>query len=454
MFEDNGALLFAANDHSGVFGDVILVNGVPWPAMQVQRRKYRFRVLNASISRSYNLSLDSGEPLIVIGTDGGLMPHPMPVAHLKQGMAERYEVVIDFSKYQIGERVVLQNTSPPNNIDYDTTGVVMAFDVVAEASDTSNNEVPYDLNPNMKVMGLTESDAMRTRHFDFIRNGGNWEINGTTWDDVVNSDYKMVLANPGYQDCEIWELQNHSGGWFHPIHIHLVDFKVLDRNGKPPEDYEKGPKDVVYVGENETVRVIMKFENQQGRYMMHCHNLVHEDHDMMGQFLVGEDSPDRDPIHADMAAREPARPVSSRHDDPDEVSGGGGGSDAGSGSNSGSGGGGDSGSGSNPGPGGGDSSGQGSGGGDLASASSVTAGAAASIKKACTPAKKKPVLKQTAAQRRLLQRKKLAAKKHAARSAAAKRKATAAVCATPAKKKAVTKRKTVAKRKPTAKKHS
>ncbi|HEV7882927.1 MAG TPA: multicopper oxidase domain-containing protein, partial [Solirubrobacteraceae bacterium] len=87
MFESNGQLLYDDNNHSGVYGDVILVNGVPWPAMKVQRRKYRFRILNASVSRSYDLSLDSGEPLIVIGTDGGLMPHPMPVSHLKSGMA-------------------------------------------------------------------------------------------------------------------------------------------------------------------------------------------------------------------------------------------------------------------------------------------------------------------------------------------------------------------------------
>ncbi len=142
------------------------------------------------------------------------MPHPQPVATLKSGMAERYEVVIDFSKYQIGQRVVLENMSPKNNIDHDTTGMVMAFDVVSEASDLSNNEVPFDLNPNMNVMGLTEADSMRTRHFDFERSGGNWTINGTTWDDVVNSDYQHVLANPGLNDCEIWELENRPAAGF------------------------------------------------------------------------------------------------------------------------------------------------------------------------------------------------------------------------------------------------
>ena len=103
--------------------------------MEVEPRKYRFRMLNASVSRSYDLSLDTGEPLTVIGTDGGLMPHPQPCAHVKVGMAERYEVVIDFSKYQPGQRVVLKNNSPDNNIDYDTTDVVCQFVVGAHVTD-------------------------------------------------------------------------------------------------------------------------------------------------------------------------------------------------------------------------------------------------------------------------------------------------------------------------------
>jgi len=325
LFEQNGQLIYADNDEDGLYGDVILVNGVPWPSMRVERRKYRFRVLNASLSRSYQLKLSTGEPLIVIGTDGGLTTHPEPVARLKTSMAERYEVVIDFSKYTIGQRVVLQNVSPPNNIDYSTTTNVMAFDVVAEASDSSNNEVPYDLNPNMNVMGLTAASASKTRRFDFVRKNGGWTINGTTWADVVNSNYQKVLANPELNAVEIWELRNPSGGWFHPIHLHLVDFKVLDRRtigllgllGPPqaPFNYERGPKDTVYLGENEMVRVVMRFEKQQGRYMMHCHNLVHEDHDMMAQFLVGKDSSDCDPRTADPALVLPERPLSDRYDD-------------------------------------------------------------------------------------------------------------------------------------------
>jgi spore coat protein A, manganese oxidase len=309
MFQQNGDLIIDDNGEDSLYGDVILVNGRPWPLMQVEPRKYRFRVLNASVSRSYDLALSSGEGMTVIGCDGGLMPAPQEVGNFRIGMAERYEIVIDFAKYAPGTRVVLQNLQPDNNEDFDNTDVIMAFQVGNTVSSSANNHVPQDLNPNMAVMGLQESDSVATRHFRFKRENGHWTINGTTWEDVVNSDYEFVLANPGFEDVEIWELENTSGGWFHPVHIHLVDFKILDRNGQPPLPHERGPKDVVYVGEDETVRVIMKFENQQGKYMMHCHNLVHEDHDMMGQFSVGDVAGDKDrhhPIKADPCKNQPA----------------------------------------------------------------------------------------------------------------------------------------------------
>jgi FtsP/CotA-like multicopper oxidase with cupredoxin domain len=284
-FNADGSLLFDNHDQSGVYGDVILVNGRPWPVMQVKRRKYRFRILNASVSRSYEWWLDSGEPLTVIATDGGLIPYPQVVQSLRHGMAERYEVIIDFAAYPAGRRVVLQNSSPKNNQDAQNTDKVMAFDVVADDFDPIDNTIPDELDPAFPVMLLTEAGAIRTRSLEFKRQHGQWTIDGNTWDDVVESDFTLCAAEPSAGDVEIWELRNSSGGWFHPVHIHLVDFQILDRNGRPPLPHERGPKDVVYVGEDNAVRLLMKFEGR-GRYMIHCHNLVHEDHDMMAQFDV------------------------------------------------------------------------------------------------------------------------------------------------------------------------
>ena len=307
-FAKDGSLIFDDHDHSGLFGDVILVNGKPWPAMRVERRKYRFRLLNASLSRSYRLRLSTGEPFTMIAGDEGLAPVPQQVADFRFGMAERYEMVIDFAKYPIGQRVVLQNLQPRNNREFANTDKVMAFDVVSEPATLAGNSIPAQLNPGSATMTLTEADAVRTREFEFARqDGGQWTINGHTWADVIASNFTLLAAHPGANDVEIWQFRNDREDWFHPVHVHLIDFKILDRNGQPPFDYERAPKDTAYLGERETVRMIGRFDKQVGRYMIHCHNVTHEDHDMMVQFEVG--SGGRDPILADPARNGPPPPV-------------------------------------------------------------------------------------------------------------------------------------------------
>jgi FtsP/CotA-like multicopper oxidase with cupredoxin domain len=296
LFTANGQLTIGS-DESGLWGNVILVNGRPWPVMKVKQRIYRFRFLVASISRSYRFRLGNGDPVKIVGTDGGLMPKAQRVTQWRQSSAERYEVLIDFRKYRAGQRVVLNNLSNDNNRDFANTDKIMAFDVTDapfSKKDHTWNHVD-DTLVTAPVMRLKEADATVTRRIALARTGGIWTINGQTWDDVINSEFQLLLADPKLNATEIWELENAGGGWFHPLHIHLVDFKILDRNGRPPFDYELGPKDVAYLGEKETVRVLVKFGPHRGRYMVHCHNLVHEDHDMMAQFAVGMRPGARDP---------------------------------------------------------------------------------------------------------------------------------------------------------------
>ncbi|WP_373527650.1 multicopper oxidase family protein [Nostoc sp.] len=280
QFTNTGKLVFDTQGEKSQYGDVILVNGAPWPRMEVGTSKYRFRILNGSISRSYKLALSNGDDFIMIGTDAGLMSAPVNVKNFRLGMAERYELIIDFSKYPVGSQVVLQNLGLPNNDDYDGTDQIMRFDVVR--SEPDNSSIPATLRT---IQPIPESSAVRTREFRYERSNGLWVINGKVWDD------KRVDANPQLGDVEIWRLYNNSGGWFHPIHIHLIDCIMLDRNGKPPFPYERGLKDVFYVGENESVRVIGRYGPNTGKYMSHCHNTVHEDHDMMNQFEVGQGGP-------------------------------------------------------------------------------------------------------------------------------------------------------------------
>jgi FtsP/CotA-like multicopper oxidase with cupredoxin domain len=284
--------------------------------MPVEPRQYRFRILDASLSRSLDLALSvkgSGAtlPLTVVATDAGLMEMAQSTSILRIGQAERYEVVIDFSALK-GRTLELRNLRPKNNIDYPGTGSVMLFKVGTSVSNTDNDATV----PGKRLRGhagecmdLVQTASTPTRRLELFRDHGHWTINGRTWVDVVDSGFQDVLARPKHNSVEVWTIANLSGGWFHPFHVHLIDFKLLSRTGGKRggvQAFERGPKDVVYVGEDETVTIIARFGPQAGRYMMHCHNLVHEDHDMMHQFWVESDDPARD--HDPMGSRSAYQP--------------------------------------------------------------------------------------------------------------------------------------------------
>lgn len=298
IFGADGQLLWDDDDENSLYGDVILVNGVPWPTMKVEPRKYRFRMLNGSLSRGYHLRMSNNMPFKVIATDGGFMQFAQEVTSFRFGMAERYEIIVDFKDLK-GQKIQLVNDGVDNSIDFDHTDKIMQFEVGRGVTSFEGNQWPTRLVEPHPVMTLKASDRSAVRHMRLHRSNSMWKINDTTWDDVVRSNYTRLFANPQQGDVEIWDVENSSGGWFHPLHIHLIDFRVLSRNGLPPRPEERGPKDVVYVGENETVRLLMKFEHEDGRYMIHCHNLSHEDHDMMVQYQVGHHDIDCDAINSD-----------------------------------------------------------------------------------------------------------------------------------------------------------
>jgi spore coat protein A len=140
-FDDKGQLLFDNNSESSLFGDVILVNGVAWPTLAVEPRRYRFRILNASLSRGHRLRLSNGGPMTVIATDAGLVETPQRITELRTGMAERYEVVIDFTGLA-GAKIDLRNAGVPNAVDFDNTDKVMRFDVRLPLAGPDTSRVP------------------------------------------------------------------------------------------------------------------------------------------------------------------------------------------------------------------------------------------------------------------------------------------------------------------------
>ena len=279
QFTADGKVAFDDKGHDSLWGNVLFVNGTAWPKMTVDQGKYRFRFLVADLSRGYNFKLSNGMPFTMIGTDAGLLREPVQVQEFRQGMAERYEVIIDFAGRKAGEKITLLNTAGDGDM-----GQVMQFVVGTNAGHTA--AVPSQLNDY--TFGQDNTNLAATRNFRFERSNGLWVINGLPWDG-------RVAANPRIGTNEKWVFENKSGGWFHPVHVHLVDFHIVSRNGGAPRPYERGWKDVAYVGPNERLELTMRFhESKQidpkmptlGNYVMHCHNLIHEDHDMMTQFGV------------------------------------------------------------------------------------------------------------------------------------------------------------------------
>ncbi|KAK3695700.1 Cupredoxin [Podospora appendiculata] len=288
QYNNDGTLFSPAQETTSLYGDVIHVNGQPWPFFNVQPRKYRLRFLNAAISRTFLLYFQQSTgstaklPFQVIATDAGLMEAPVNTTSLYISMAERYELVFDFAPFA-GQNITLRNTDDVGaDVDYVNTDKVMRF-VVSPTAVTDPSTVPTALTtlPFPPALAANRVD----HHFEFERTNGEWKINGVGFNDVAN----RVLANVPRGTVEIWELENGGGGWSHPIHVHLVDFKVLTRTGSTRGvfPYESGGlKDVVWLGPGETVRVEAHYAPWDGLYMFHCHNLIHEDHEMMAAFNV------------------------------------------------------------------------------------------------------------------------------------------------------------------------
>ncbi|KAF2756142.1 Cupredoxin [Pseudovirgaria hyperparasitica] len=278
------------DEDTSIYGDVVEVNGQPWPNLKVEPRKYRFRLLDGGISRTFKLFLNADQknnqrvPFYVIGSDCGLLAQSVVTDLVTISIAERWDVVIDFSQFA-GQNVTLRNDHEEVNPDTEYLGTdrVMRFIVGTTVSDSSNNgAVPVQLRD---VPFPPQDQSVNTRHFEFGRGGSNWVINGIGWHDTAD----RLLAAPQRGSIEIWELENGGGGWSHPIHVHLVDFQVISRTGSDRSvlPYESAAQqDVVWLGPGETVRVIARFSPWPGLYMFHCHNLIHEDHEMLAEFNV------------------------------------------------------------------------------------------------------------------------------------------------------------------------
>ena len=315
-WDQNGQLFFDIFNFDGFLGDVMTVNLVYRPFFEVERRKYRFRILNAAVSRFFQLQLSDNSVMIQIANDGNLLPQPVPQTRLDQlGIAERYDIVIDFFRYNIGDKVWLVNVLEHENGAVPEGAISLAQAVAGQSSDPCVGEflefrivrnpaaadvsqVPATMIPNPDLSAVPVAN---TRTFVFGDNGnqnsrnpitsffGPWGI-GTNGGDQLNADFGRVSAAPRFGTREIWNLVNDGGNWDHPVHIHFEEGQILARNGSASQvpAWEKGRKDVYRLRPDGSVRLTMQFRDWGGMFMEHCHNTVHEDNAMLLRWEIDD----------------------------------------------------------------------------------------------------------------------------------------------------------------------
>lgn len=303
-FDYKGKLLYDQLNPEGTLGDKIVINGRIKPVWRVSPRKYRMRILNSGPSRFYNLAIVNAnnviQPFVYIANDGNLLPKPIRgVKSVSLGVAERADIVMDFKGYPNKTELFLVNrltqisTRKPDKvvlpgerimkivIDYDM-GIVDDFSEVRDYL----RPLPAD------KFSLSEDEIKRlnvpVRRFEFEHKSGLWVINDKIFD-VTKPTVKVKKGT-----AEVWELVNDSGGWEHPIHIHFEEGRILskfiDGVKVPVPLHEQGRKDVYVLEPNSITRVYLEFRDCTGKYVMHCHNMIHEDHAMMLRWDIVEGS--------------------------------------------------------------------------------------------------------------------------------------------------------------------
>jgi FtsP/CotA-like multicopper oxidase with cupredoxin domain len=294
-------LVFDLFDLDGILGDRFTANGAIQPFLNVDKRRYRLRLYNPGPSRWYEFALYDGTnflPFWQISTDGNLLPQAVQVNSVRLSVAERVDVIVDFSKiaasrlYLVNRLEQVNGRGPTGKVLTPGTPIVQ-INVGGTAPDFSRDPTvggPFALrplpDPDFKALQARAAKA-KTRTWKFERGNGAWQVNGRFYDpDVVN-------ASVHQESEEVWVFQNPGGGWRHPIHGHFEEVRVLTVDGTAVQPNKQvdgtinyARRDVIALNDNNEVRVFMRFRDMKGRYVMHCHNVVHEDHAMMIRFDI------------------------------------------------------------------------------------------------------------------------------------------------------------------------
>ncbi|MBG6071823.1 MULTISPECIES: multicopper oxidase family protein [unclassified Polaromonas] len=298
QFDSSGYLFLDQFENDGILGNKFCVNGKIQPFFKVERRKYRFRLLDGGPSRFYEFYLTTPDHVVqsfsFIASDGNLLPSPLTMSKVPLAPAERADIVIDFSKYDTGTSLFLVNRlvhtdgKGPDGESVNTRNAsglltkrgtqILRFDIGNAPALPDVSQVPALLRA---LPDIDLKQVVKTRRFEFDKTNEVWTVNGQIY------DAEKATVKPKMGTAEIWVLEG-KGSWHHPVHIHFEEGRILTRNGRQPPPHERGRKDVYVLAPGEVVRVFIRFRDFTGKYMMHCHNTIHEDHAMMIRYDIVE----------------------------------------------------------------------------------------------------------------------------------------------------------------------
>jgi FtsP/CotA-like multicopper oxidase with cupredoxin domain len=281
---------FGPDMMEGFLGDVAFVNGVRSPTVDVDTALYRLRVLNASNARIFRIARSDGGVMTLIGGDAGFLPAPVEVPYVDLGTGERADLLVDFSALPVGTRLSLRSLAFPSparmggmmggmgggRLPQGGQLDLLEFRIAREVREPAR--APLSL-PAGQLIGREE--AQRTRTFRFDSMMMNHSINGRAFT-MDRIDERIPFGS-----TEVWTFINDSP-FPHPVHMHAVHFTVLSRTGGRGRvfPWETGLKDTVLVFPGERVDVAARFDRHRGLYLLHCHNLEHEDMGMMMNFTI------------------------------------------------------------------------------------------------------------------------------------------------------------------------
>lgn len=255
---------------NGFLGDTVLINGAVNPELDVKNEVIRLRLLNGSNARAYEFNFSNNIEFNQIASDGGFLEEPVKMDKVSLAPAERAEVLLDLSDYKVGDKIKLR----------DGNYNLMTINIVEDVNKT--NEIPENL---VEIEDYNRDEVEKRREFVMSGMGPMVSINGKQ----MNMD--RIDERLNLNELEEWTITNDSAGMGmmnstpHPFHVHGVQFRIIERNGRKPPLNERGWKDTVMLDNGEEVKILAKFR-KEGLFMYHCHILEHEDAGMMGQFLV------------------------------------------------------------------------------------------------------------------------------------------------------------------------